>query len=312
MTITSGQGTHVITVAVGSSYIGGNVAVTASNACGASPERTRSTALNIPQTPGTITGASTNVCGLAASVYSVTAISGVTSYAWTVPAGAIINGSATGSSISVTYPSSAFTGGNVTIASVNSCGQSLARSLAVKAAPAQPSVIAGSITPCQNTTIPYSVTPVSGLTYNWSVTPGGVIASGQGSKTASVAWGTVVSTGQTLRVNATNGCGTSTNRTLAITILSCIREDLNAYANYVNAFPNPANDNVNIEFNSNDNSEYTVNLIDMSGRIVRSQSGVSTEGLNQLRFDVADLTSGIYMIILNNGSSQRTIRLMID
>jgi len=127
-----------------------------------------------------------------------------------------------------------------------------------------------------------------------------------------VAWGTGVSAGHTLRVTASNGCGVSSNRTLAVTITNCIREQLAGANNYVNAFPNPAMDNVNIEFTSDANSEFNINLIDMAGRIVRTQSGVSSEGLNQLKFDVADLTSGVYMIVLNNGSNRSTFRLMIE
>lgn len=80
-----------------------------------------------PSTPGAITGATTYSSG-ASETYSVTAVSGATSYNWTVPTGSIITAGATTNSITVTMGSSS---GNVTCTASNSCGTSAASTLAV-------------------------------------------------------------------------------------------------------------------------------------------------------------------------------------
>ncbi|MHC2990762.1 hypothetical protein OB13_03890, partial [Pontibacter sp. HJ8] len=81
--ITSGQGTTSITVSA--SAAGGTMKVTASNACGISPERTLTINVSTkPQVPVAITGKN-DLCAGVVETYAVTAVAGV-SYTWTVPA----------------------------------------------------------------------------------------------------------------------------------------------------------------------------------------------------------------------------------
>ena len=77
-----------------------------------------------PVQPGTITG-STILCQPATQTYSVAAVSGATSYVWTLPSG--WSGSSSTNSISVTVSSS----GTLAVAASNSCGPGLQRTLAV-------------------------------------------------------------------------------------------------------------------------------------------------------------------------------------
>jgi hypothetical protein len=81
--------------------------------------------------------------------------------------------------------------------------------------PSQPSAITGTITVCQGTTQSYSVINESGVTYDW-LAPGGSI-SGSGNA-VSITWN---NTGvQSISVTATNGCGSSTQSTLNVTVNS--------------------------------------------------------------------------------------------
>jgi hypothetical protein len=81
----------------------------------------------MPTTPGAISGP-TAVCAGSAAAYSVSPVANATSYAWTIPTGAVISGSTTGNIISVIWGSS---GGTITVRSINPCGLSSARSLSV-------------------------------------------------------------------------------------------------------------------------------------------------------------------------------------
>src|SRR5204863_380941 len=109
---------------------GGTVSVTANNSCGSSAAQTL--VVNIssaPAMPGTITGLDT-VCNGSLHTYSVTAVSGATSYTWTLP------GSWAGTSASNTISAtSGATGGNITIIAYNNCGSSAPQTKSVYVVP---------------------------------------------------------------------------------------------------------------------------------------------------------------------------------
>ena len=128
--ITSGQGTRLITVTAGTN--GGNISVTPYSPCGASgtAQTLAVTANATPAQPSEITG-STSICtGSPGVPYSVTSVAGVT-YTWTVPSGWSITAGQGTSSITVTASSSA-SSGNISV--TPSCGgNGTARTLAVAA-----------------------------------------------------------------------------------------------------------------------------------------------------------------------------------
>lgn len=113
--------------------------VAKNNTTGAVSDRALATSFTVPATGlgniGSITGNAV-ICGTASNVaYSVPAVTGATTYNWTVPAGAsIVSGQGT-TSINVNYPGTALSG-NITVqASSGSCQSNIA-TLAVTASSA--------------------------------------------------------------------------------------------------------------------------------------------------------------------------------
>jgi hypothetical protein len=80
---------------------------------------------SVPAQPGAISG-NTSVAFGSNQTYSVAAVSGATSYTWSLPSG--WSGSSTSTSISATAGSA---GGTISVTANNSCGASAARTLAV-------------------------------------------------------------------------------------------------------------------------------------------------------------------------------------
>ncbi len=119
--------------------------------------------------PGTITG-STIVCqGQTGLTYSISPMTNVTGYNWTVPTGAIIiNGNNT-NAISVNFGTTA-SSGNVTVNGLNECGNGPSSSLAITVNP-HPVAHAGN-----DTTIPYGTSTTlhaasggtGSFSYHWS------------------------------------------------------------------------------------------------------------------------------------------------
>jgi PKD repeat protein len=215
-TITSGQGTTSITVTAGSTA--GNITVTANNGCGTSSAQTFSLTVNtIPAAPGTVTGSSTACSSSPGNVYSIGAVSGATSYNWTVPAGSSITSGQGTTSVIVTFGS---TSGNISVTAVNGCGSSTATLFPVSlnsAAPATPGSVSGPSAICQGTTgNTYSIAAVSGATnYTWTVPAGTTITSGQGTTSITVSAGSI---GGTISVTASSSCGTSSASTFTMSV----------------------------------------------------------------------------------------------
>ena len=226
--ITSGQGSNSILVDYACGASSGNVSVTASNSCGSGGTNSMSVTVTTgtPATPGAISGTNTLPAGVNGVTYSISPVSGATSYTWTVPDGASISLGQGTTSIIVNYSCSAVSG-NVTVTASNGCGTSGARTFAITviSAPSQPGTITGlSSVPQGATGITYSVATVTGATsYNWSYSgSGATITSGQGTNSITVAF-ECGSTNGNIIVNASNSCGVaSSDRTLAVTITGTI------------------------------------------------------------------------------------------
>ncbi|MEI6765153.1 MAG: right-handed parallel beta-helix repeat-containing protein [Bacteroidota bacterium] len=222
-TITSGQGTTDITVTSGTT--GGNICVTATNACGITSTSTCIFAsINTSmQAPGSISGLA-SVCQSQNGIsYSITPVSGAVSYAWVVPTGWTINSGQGTTAINVT---SGTAGGSICVTATNSCGTtsvSSCFSISINSTVAIPGTISGNASVCSGLAGEvYSVQPVNGaVSYTWSTPTGWTITSGQGSNTITVTSGSV---GGSICVSAVNVCGSSSsNSCLPVSITTTMQ-----------------------------------------------------------------------------------------
>ena len=223
-TIVSGQGTTSVTVDFACTASSGNMSVTGSNSCaGPGTARTLAVTVNSLSTPGTITGLASLPKGSTGISYSITPVSGATSYTWIPPLNAtVVYGQGT-SSVLVDFSCSA-SSGNILVTANNACGSSGGSSLNVTLTTSTPAT-PGGITTIPGTTIPkglsgvsHSIAAVTGAaSYTWTVPAGAVITSGQGTTTIYVDYPCNASSGN-VTVIANNGCGSSSASTQAITV----------------------------------------------------------------------------------------------
>ncbi|CAN5354563.1 hypothetical protein BH09BAC2_BH09BAC2_16080 [soil metagenome] len=128
--VTAGGSTTSATITIGTGV--GTVSVTATNACGTSASTTTGniTPTVTPATPGAISGTANQCASTTNQVYSITSVTGATTYTWTVPTGWNITAGAGTNSITVTT-GTVGQNGNITVTAGNTCGTSSASSLAV-------------------------------------------------------------------------------------------------------------------------------------------------------------------------------------
>lgn len=162
-----------------------------------------------PAMPGPINGP-VSVCHGAVATYSISSVTGATSYTWILPNG--WTGSSTTTSITVTTDLS----GMITVTANDSCGNSVAQTLYVTVVFAPPVItIIGNDTVCQGSTQIYYTSPQSsqGTTFTWTM-PGTWSGSSTSDSISTIAG----ATGGVISVIAQNACGSS-SATLQVTAL---------------------------------------------------------------------------------------------
>ncbi len=223
--VVSGQGTETLTVTFNTGFAAQankQLKVTGLSSCGNSVQTIYYLLAQAPGTAAPITG-NTNVCpiiGTAATYsYSIPPVTGATAYVWTAQAGTTVI-SNNGTSADISFDNN-FTTSAITVRAVNGCGTSNARSIVVvRSNPSTPGLISGSTNACpymapNGTAATYSILPVTGaVSYNWTV-PGGTAITGQGTTSIAFTYPAGFTSG-IITVTATNGCGTSEARSLAI------------------------------------------------------------------------------------------------
>ncbi len=191
------------------------------NGCSNTASHQTSVTCVVPAVPGTITvtGGNKKVCPGNTRTYTIAAVSGAISYTWTPPAGSTITSGQGTVSVTVNY-NAGFTGSDsIKVVSNSTCGSSAPKALLVQRNnPATPAAIAGqSFGVCNGIGINYSVAYTSGITYAWSFVNGAntLISGGQGTSAISVNYNAGYSV-DTLRVSASNACGTSAYQKLTV------------------------------------------------------------------------------------------------
>lgn len=218
-TIVVGQGTPG--VSVNFDTVSGNIAVSANNSCGAGPQQTLAVTLSTsPDAAGTISGTA-SVCPDQTGVsYSVSPITGATSYVWSYSGTgfSIVSGSGTNN---ITADFSSATAGIITVYGSNACGNGSASpdySISIITAPSAPVAVSGT-----NET-------VNSFLANWNVSSGattyyldvatdagftgfvtGYNNLNAGNVLSNNVTGLTCNTTYYYRVRAANSCGTSSN-----------------------------------------------------------------------------------------------------
>jgi hypothetical protein len=263
---------------------------------------------HVPSRPAYITGLTTGLCNRTGVTYCTPAVSGATSYQWSVPTGAtIVSGQGT-TCITVNFSGSLGTNSQcgysaICVRAVNACGLSQSRCVNLYTAPTGFATLNGLSYVTQGNTTTYSVSAISGATsYNWVVPTGWTILSGQGTTSISVLVG--ANSGY-VRVTPSNACAAGSMRMKYVIVNSPGFRDASVTESEVPdaiLYPNPANESFTIE--SGDALPSFVEVMDIAGKVVYNGTGVRQVNTQQL-------TSGIYLVRIYFNNEIQTKRLEI-
>jgi|GEM_PF-293264 len=264
-----------------------------------------------PDQPGTISGPAP-ICQNTTNTYSISDVSGATSYTWTLPSG--WSGSSTTTSIDATADT---TTGSITVTANNSCGPGPAQSKRVPVViiPAQVSVTDITVlngqnncyTATQNITVAGnnttfiisnggSVTMIAGQTISYL--PGASVDSG-GYMHGYIATGVCCGIGGLAPSIVENHSGIDSVKILSVPGLG---------STYFKVYPNPTSGNFILELNGDfASSVTTVEVYGMQGEKVLS---TVLTGEQKHEFSLSDRPAGIYFIRVSSGSKASSAKII--
>jgi|ERR1035437_599702 hypothetical protein len=79
-----------------------------------------------------------------------------------------------------------------------------------------------------------------------------------------------------------------------------------------NIYPNPTDAVVTISFTTMDEGAYSIRLVDMLGRVVKSEIGNAGLGDNSFILNLDGISNGVYMVILQKGDNISKGKLIVE
>lgn len=82
--------------------------------------------------------------------------------------------------------------------------------------------------------------------------------------------------------------------------------------NKVTVFPNPVKTLLNITVDANTATNYTIQIMDIKGRIVKDFQMELLPGIQEKKIDISDLNAGIYLLNLSDKGVNKTFKIIKD
>ncbi|MEI7522752.1 MAG: GEVED domain-containing protein [Mariniphaga sp.] len=273
----------------------------------------------LPAAPAAIGGTKSVCVGKTTTLTDATTggvwSSGTTSIA-TIGTSGILTGVAAGT-VTISY----------TVKNASGCTRSITTTVTVIHVAAQPgnfTTSTSAVTP-GSTSYTYTVPLVSGVTYTWKFSGTGATITGT-TNSVKIVYATTATLG-TLSVTATNSCGTSIARTLAITGLksatipsasiqgntetAVVLEPV-PVKNELMVYPNPTSGQVKFEFRIREDANAKLDLFTLNGKhLERIFDGDLKAGISQSVLFDQSLPSGIYPCVLTWKGEMITVKLIV-
>ena len=88
--------------------------------------------------------------------------------------------------------------------------------------------------------------------------------------------------------------------------------DMASSDSWLRVAPNPAQDNVNLAYNSLSEGQAFIRVFDAQGKLVFEKAMAFNEGLNTVNLNMNELENGIYIVEVLNGDSRESVRLLMQ
>jgi hypothetical protein len=84
-----------------------------------------------------------------------------------------------------------------------------------------------------------------------------------------------------------------------------------ASVNKLNVYPNPTAGVLNVEYTA-DKGTAQITVLDLSGRVVMTQSHTNVSGQNNMQLDLSKVAKGAYMLNVQTEGSNNQVRVVVE
>lgn len=91
-----------------------------------------------------------------------------------------------------------------------------------------------------------------------------------------------------------------------------ISNDMTQQQAGIKVYPNPVSNSANIEYTLNSQSEITINVFNINGKLVSSQNITQPAGKQQHKLNCSALPNGMYVVSVNTGKTVKTSKFIIS
>lgn len=266
-----------------------------------------------PAVVPTITGPA-SLCESTSATYMTEA--GMTNYVWTVSTGGLITSGQGTRSVNVLWT----TAGSRTISVIYNtplgCPILVPSTKSVTVHPRPHPTITGPVSVCVGALVNY-ITEAGMTNYQWSLGgSGGIIYSGFGSRQILVKW--TLPGAKTVSVNYTNtnGCTASVPTILNVTVHTCPEKSVaesteTAAQPDIIIYPDPSSGRFNLQVLNYDDLTFDIEIINVSGKRVYEQKGLSFIRLVPQEINMGSIPDGLYVVLIQNNDIHLTQRIMV-
>jgi hypothetical protein len=155
----------------------------------------------------------------------------------------------------------------------------------------------------------YTTSLVPGATsYFWKVPHGAIIQSGQNTPSITVKFGH--HKGE-IEVRAVSSCGVSSDKKKNVKFNCRMSENGLTEGEEISIYPNPVYDILNVSIPSEYNQICTIEISDISGRIIFSNKESLSSGKNVLQYDFNLFSKGVYLLRIVRENNEREIMKVV-
>lgn len=90
------------------------------------------------------------------------------------------------------------------------------------------------------------------------------------------------------------------------------REEGISSATAFSVYPNPAHDKVTVSIDVNKNANFTLQLMDISGRVLVSENISGLAGLNTYDLDLSHVAKGVYMLEVKSANDNWKSKVVVE
>jgi len=292
----------------------GVVSVRANSGCNSSIQRAKSVR-SILQAPSPIEGLSKGLCDLPNIPYSVLPVAGASGYTWSIDpsTGTTIHNNGN-NAITVDFDAT-FNSAWMTVTADNVCGHGDPRKKQLNAWPDKPILPVGPVGGCNNdpanSIAYYEIDPVFNTTYyRWFLPPGATMVAGQGTTNITVDY--FGASSGVVKVWAENSCGHGPSIGKQVTVNNCRLGNGEQSVMQLSAYPSPAKDNLTVSFSSEASELYSIQMFDMTGRIVLNETNASHAGINKQELNLQNISTGLYNLVVSRGTVTERLRVVVE